>query len=49
MYQNWGKIYQTTIKYPKRPWNIPNGRKIDQKALKYTSIFYCKSLQNLLK
>jgi hypothetical protein len=28
---------------------IPNGRKIDQMAIKYSNIFYCKTLQNLPK
>jgi hypothetical protein len=42
-----GKIYQVTIKYPQWQQNIPNGRKIDQMAIKYTNIFHCKTLQNL--
>jgi hypothetical protein len=29
-----GKIYQITIKYNKWPQNLPNGCKIDQKAIK---------------
>jgi hypothetical protein len=28
---------------------IPNGRKIDQTAIKYTNIFHCKTLQDLPK
>jgi hypothetical protein len=28
---------------------VPNGRKIDQIAIKFTNIFYCKTLQNLPK
>jgi hypothetical protein len=28
---------------------MPNGRKIDQMAIKYTYIFHCKALQNLPK
>jgi hypothetical protein len=31
-----------TIKYTKLSQNIPNGRKIDQMAIKYTNIFHCK-------
>jgi hypothetical protein len=39
---NENQIYQTATK-------IPNGRKIDQTAIKYTNIFNCKILQNLPK
>jgi hypothetical protein len=35
---NYYKIYQSAI---------PNGRKIDQKAIKYTGIFHCKNLPKL--
>jgi hypothetical protein len=38
-----GKIYQITIQFTKWQRNIPNGRKIDQMASKYTNIFHCKS------
>jgi hypothetical protein len=38
-----------TIKYTKLPYRIPNGREIDQVAIKYTHIFQCKALQNLPK
>jgi hypothetical protein len=44
-----GKIYQITMKYTKWPQNIPNGRTIDQMALKYRNICHCKSLHNLPK
>jgi hypothetical protein len=37
------KIHQMTIKYARWPQNIPNGRKIDQMAIKT----HCKTLQNL--
>jgi hypothetical protein len=43
------KKFQITIKYKERPQNIPNGRKIDQMAIKYTNIFHRKSFQNLPK
>jgi hypothetical protein len=33
-YQNGGKIYQIAIHYTKWSQNIPNGRKIDQMAVK---------------
>jgi hypothetical protein len=36
-------------KYTKWPQNIPNYRKIDQKAIKYTTNFQRKTLQNLPK
>jgi hypothetical protein len=39
------KIYQIT----KWPQNIPNGRRIDQGAVKYTNIFHCKSIKYLPK
>jgi hypothetical protein len=42
-------MYQITTKYTKVPQNITNGRKIDQLAKKYTSIFQCKTLHNLPK
>jgi hypothetical protein len=49
-YTKTGKKYQITRIYTKRPQNIPNGRKIDEMAIKYTNIFFhCKSLQNLPK
>jgi hypothetical protein len=44
-----GKIYQITIKYTKWPQNIPNCRKVDPMAIKYSNIFHCKTLQNLPK
>jgi hypothetical protein len=28
---------------------MPNGRKVDQMAIKYTNIYHCKTLQNLPK
>jgi hypothetical protein len=39
------------IKYTKCPQNIPNGNKIDPKAIKYlyTNIYICMTLQNLFK
>jgi hypothetical protein len=48
-YQNGENRYQITINYTKWPQNIPNGCKIDPMAIKYTNIFYCKTLQNLPK
>jgi hypothetical protein len=36
-------------KYTEWPQNIPDGRKIDQLAIKYTNIIHCKILQNLPK
>jgi hypothetical protein len=39
------KIYRITTKFV----GIPNGRKIDQMAIKYTNIFHRKTLQNLPK
>jgi hypothetical protein len=44
-----GKMNQITIKFTKCPQNISNASKIDQKVIKYTSIFHCKFLQNLPK
>jgi hypothetical protein len=44
-----GKIYQMITKCTKLPQKIPNGRKIDQTAKKYTNIFNCKTLHNLPK
>jgi hypothetical protein len=38
----WPQKYQMATK-------IPNGREVDQTALKYTNIFHCKTLQNLPK
>jgi hypothetical protein len=38
------KISQITIKYTKRPQNTSNGRKTDQMAIKYTSIFHSQAL-----
>jgi hypothetical protein len=49
MYQHVEKIYHITIKFTKCPQNILNCGKIDQKAIKYTNIFHCKSLQILPK
>jgi hypothetical protein len=46
---NGHKIYQMITKYIKWLQNIPNGRNIDQLAIKYTNIFHCKTLQNLPK
>jgi hypothetical protein len=40
------KLYQITIKYTKKPLNMPNGYKIDQMAIQYTNIFHRKTLQN---
>jgi hypothetical protein len=40
------KIYQTTTKYTKWPWNISNSSKIDQMVIKNTKIFHCQTLQN---
>jgi hypothetical protein len=42
-------MYQITIKSTQWAQNIPNGRKIDPMAIKYTNHFHCKSLQNLPK
>jgi hypothetical protein len=38
-----------TTKNTKRQLNLRNGSKRDQMAIKYTSIFRCKTLQNLPK
>jgi hypothetical protein len=35
--------------YIKWPYNIRNGSKIDQMAIKFTNIIHCKTLQNLPK
>jgi hypothetical protein len=43
------KIYQMTIKYTKWKLDRPNGRKIDQRAIKYTTVFHCIALKNGLK
>jgi hypothetical protein len=43
-----GKIYQITIKIPNGK-KLPYCRKIDQMAIKCTSNFHCKTLQNLPK
>jgi hypothetical protein len=43
------KYTKLTLKCTKWPQYIPNGRKIDQMAIKYTNIFRCKSLKNLPK
>jgi hypothetical protein len=54
-YFSWYKIrkrentYQIILKYTKWPQNIPNCVIIDQIAIKSTSIFLCKTLQNLPK
>jgi hypothetical protein len=45
----WERIYQITRKYTKWPENMANGRKIYQMDIKYTNIFYSKTLQNLPK
>jgi hypothetical protein len=45
---SWYKIPKRE-KYIKWLQNVPNGRKIDQMAIKYTNIFHCKTLQNLPK
>jgi hypothetical protein len=36
-----GEIFQMTTKYTKWPYNISNGRKIDQMVLTYTKISHC--------
>jgi hypothetical protein len=38
-----------TMKYTRWLQNTPNGRKIDQMAIKYTNISHRKALQNLPK
>jgi hypothetical protein len=45
-YTKKGKIYQMTTNYTKRPYIIPNGRKILLMVIKYTNIFHSKALQN---
>jgi hypothetical protein len=35
------------VQHTKSGKKVPNGRKIYQKATKYTNIFHCKTLQNL--
>jgi hypothetical protein len=42
-------MYQIIARYTEWPQNIPDGRKIDQMAIKYTNNFHCKALQNLPK
>jgi hypothetical protein len=44
-----GATYQNGKNVPKWPQNIPNGCKIDEMSIKFTNIFYCKTLQNLPK
>jgi hypothetical protein len=44
-----GKLNQTTTTYTKWSQTVPNGRKIDQMAIKYTNIFHCKPLKKLPK
>jgi hypothetical protein len=47
---NWGKIYQITIKYSKRPQNITYGLKIDQMNINIpTNIGNYNTLENLPK
>jgi hypothetical protein len=51
-YYNIPKREKYTIvaqKYTKRPYNIPNGSKIDQMDIKFTNIFLYKTLRNLPK
>jgi hypothetical protein len=48
MYQN-GENIPNNHKYIKWPLNIPNGRKMDLMATKYTYTFNCKTLQDLPK
>jgi hypothetical protein len=43
------KIYQMTTHYTKRPYIIPNGRKIFQIVTKYNNILFSKDLHNLPK
>jgi hypothetical protein len=43
------KYAKMTTKYTNWPLNIPNGSKIDGVSINFTSIFYCKTLQNLPK
>jgi dUTPase len=44
-----GKIYQMITNYTKRPYIIPNGRKILQMVIKYNNILNPKALQNMPK
>jgi hypothetical protein len=44
-----GNPDQNRKKYTKWPQTRPNGRKVDQTAIKHTDIFHYKSLQNLPK
>jgi hypothetical protein len=44
-----GKMHQITTKCTKGPWNIRNVSKIDLTAIKFTSIFHCKTLKKLPK
>jgi hypothetical protein len=36
-----GEIYQMTTKYTEWPYNISNGRELDQMVIKYNKIFHC--------
>jgi hypothetical protein len=45
----WGKIDEMTTKHNKWHWNISNGRKMDLMSIKYSSILYWKTLQNVPK
>jgi hypothetical protein len=56
IYQNWKNIpnyhkilYPMAVILTKWPQNRPNGRKIDQMAIKYTNIYDGKTLHNLPK
>jgi hypothetical protein len=40
-------VYQMIIKCTKWPQSLPNDRKIDQMAIRYTKIFHRKTFQNL--
>jgi hypothetical protein len=42
-----GKIHQITTNCTKCQYNITKDHKMDQVSIKYTNIFYCKTLQNL--
>jgi hypothetical protein len=44
-----GEMTKMTIKYTKRPQNIPNGRKKDLMAIKYINNVHYKTLENLPK
>jgi hypothetical protein len=48
-YQKTGKIYQRTTNCIKRPYIIPNGHKLYQKAVKYINIFHSMALQKISK